>query len=314
MDLSRVANRLSPSTSKSEAERVTIDNSLLHAPIHGFPNAEHTVIVDSKRGNRDRAPKALTLRQSVQAHLSLPKTQLLKVSSPPDEPEDRTSGPPLRHGRPSLLERISGMEEVLHNEPVSVSSAHIYISTGPYKSPPQSNAMHPQRSAGTNRDINLIRERSTNIDSQHPDHISNITYDNNFTAHAICPNRAPRADTDYERTHVGLAKMKNVVATVIPSAAPRSPSISSVPSTPAGPGETTPPSPLLANLRSKLLEERLDRERKRAIGAASGELQVEPVVGNISEDSLRAELRARNRLRTRLIVAKGDRHVDILEP
>ena len=108
--------------------------------------------------------------------------------------------------------------------------------------------------------------------------------------------------------------MKNVVATVIPSAAPRSPSISSVPSTPAGPGETTPPSPLLANLRSKLLEERLDRERKRAIGAASGELQVEPVVGNISEDSLRAELRARNRLRTRLIVAKGDRHVDILEP
>jgi hypothetical protein len=91
--------------------------------------------------------------------------------------------------------------------------------------------------------------------------------------------------------------MKNVMVAGIPPTAPTPPPIPLDPSTPAEPEETTPP-PVVATLRNKLLE-RLESERKRAIGAASVELGVEPVGGNISEDSLRAELRARNRLRAR---------------
>jgi len=91
------------------------------------------------------------------------------------------------------------------------------------------------------------------------------------------------------------------------------PSIPQDPLTSAEQGEATHPASVVTVLRNKLLE-RLENERERAIGAASGELGAEPVPGNISEDSLRAELRARNELRTRLAVVNGGRHVGNLEP
>jgi len=102
-----------------------------------------------------------------------------------------------------------------------------------------------------------------------------------------------------------------MVAGTPPTAAP--PSMPQDPPTSAEQGEVTHPASVVTVLRNKLLE-RLENERERAIGAASRETEVEPVLGNISEDSLRAELRARNELRTRLAVVKGGRHVGILEP
>ena len=98
----------------------------------------------------------------------------------------------------------------------------------------------------------------------------------------------------------------------IPPTAPTPPPIPLDLSTPAESDKITP-TPVVTTLRNKLLE-RLESERKRAIGAASGEPEVEPVVENISEGSLKAELRARNQLRARLAVARTDRHVDNLEP
>ena len=315
VDLSRVANGLGPSTSGSEAERTTIDKGAGDARIHGLPNEEHTVIGDSKRGNRDRAPKTLTLRQSVQAHLSLPKTQPVKVSGPPDEPKNRTPGPGLRHGRPSLLQRISGMEGSLSGQPVSVSALHLDISANPHPHTSQRQAaIRPQRSAATCGNIDNSEEGTVGIDNQSPDHISNITHDKNVTAHAGRPNRTPRVDTDAERSHAGLTDMKSPTTVAgIPLTAPTPPPTPPVPPTPTEPGKITAPAPVVRNLRDRLLE-RLDDERKRAIGAASGELEVEPVAGKTSEGSLRAELRARNRLRARLAVAKCDGHVDVLEP
>lgn len=315
VDLGRAANSLGRCTSGSEAERgVTIDKDVGDARIHGFPNPEHTVIGDSKRGNRDRRPKTLSLRQSVQAHLSLPKTEPLKVSGPPDEPQNTFSGPGLRHGRLSLLERISGMEEVLSSKPVSVSAAHLDAPASPYPSLPLRPAViRPHRSARTSGNIGPTEGGTVGINDQRPDHISSISHENDVAAYADRPDRAPRVDTDDERTHVRLAEMKNVMAARIPPTARMSPPMPPVPSTPVESGGATTPTPVLENLRSKLLE-RLDGERKRSVGAASGELEVEPVVGNASEGSLRAELRARNRLRARLAVANGDRRVDILEP
>lgn len=311
VDLGTVANDLAPSTSGSEAERVTIDNAVVDARINGFPNAEHTVIGHSKRGNRDRTPKLLTLRQSVQAHLSLPKTEPVKVSGPPDELKNRSSGPVLRHGRPSLLERISGMEEIPNDKPVSVSAAHLDISTRPRPPHPLSPpvAMRPQLTPGTISNIDLAKEGTTDIDNHPPDHISNISHNTGVTAHADRSDRAPRVDTDNERTQGRPVKIESVVVTGIPSTSPFSPvpPIPLVPWTLAESKETNPFAPVVMNLRSKLLE-RLDGERKRAIGAASGESQVEPDVGNISEDTLRAELRARSRLRARLTPGR------ILEP
>jgi hypothetical protein len=314
VDLGKVANGLGSFTSGSEAERVAIDKSVRDARIHGFPNAEHTVIGDSKRGNRDRAPKALTLRQSVRAHLSLPETEPLKVSGPPHEPENRTPGPGLRHGRPSLLERISGMEGSLSSQPVPVSALHLDISASPHPHPSLRQAViRPRQSAEASGNINSTEEGTIDIDNQLPDHISNITHDNDVTAHVGRPDRTPRVDTDEERTHGGLAEIRSVMVVGISPTVPTSTPLPLVPSTPAEPRKTTAPSPVIVNPRNKLLE-RLDGERKRAIGAASGELEVEPVAGNMSEGSLRAELRARNRLRARLVVAKGDGHVNILEP
>jgi len=48
---------------------------------------------------------------------------------------------------------------------------------------------------------------------------------------------------------------------------------------------STPPAYVVASLRNKLLE-RLESERKLAVGAASVEPGVEPAIRNISEDSL----------------------------
>lgn len=315
MDLGEVANNLDPLTSGSEAGRVTIDKGVAGARIHGFPNAEHTVIVDSKRGKRDRAPRALTLRQSVQAHLSLPRVELLTVSDPPNEPGNWISGPQIRHGRPSLLERISGMEEIINSQPVSVPATRLGTSACPYPSSlPRQAAMQPQRLAGTNSNVSPTEEGAIDIDNQPPthNHISNVTHNSGVTAHADRSDRALRVDTDDQRIDVRVAKMKVMVEGVLPTAL-TSPPIPPFPSTSAEPGEITPLAPVDVNLRSKLLE-RLDGERKRAIGAASGEPEVEPVTGKIGEDSLRAELRARSRLRMRLVVAKGDCHVDVLEP
>jgi len=102
-----------------------------------------------------------------------------------------------------------------------------------------------------------------------------------------------------------------MVAGIPPTAPP--PSIPRDPPTLVEQGQGAQPSSVATILRNKLLE-RLENERERAIGAASGEPEVEPVPGNISESSLRAELKARNELRTRLAVVKGGRHVGILEP
>ena len=102
-----------------------------------------------------------------------------------------------------------------------------------------------------------------------------------------------------------------MVASIPPTATPAS--IPQDPPTSAEQGRTTQPDSTATVLRNKLLE-KLENERECAIGAASGELEVESVPGKISEDSLRAELRARNELRTRLAVLKGDCHVGNLEP
>ena len=317
-DLGRVTNGIGPSASGSGAERAIIDKSLGSAQIRELPNAEHTVIGDSKHGKRDRAPKALTLRQSVQAHLSLKKAEPLKVSRSVAEPESTTPGPDLRHGRPSLLERISGMEGVPHNQLISVSAVHLDVSTIPESARLLRSAeAEPERFGGasSNININYAEEHIIDIDNYRLDPISNITHEDNVTAPAGYADRAPRVNPKdvLERTRVRLAKMKNMMVAGIPPTAPTPPPIPLDLPTPAESEETTPPAPVIATLRNKLLE-RLESERRGAIGAGSGEPDVEPVAGNTSEDSLRAELRARNQLRMRLAVTKDDRHVGDLEP
>ncbi|KAF9653602.1 hypothetical protein BDM02DRAFT_3182613 [Thelephora ganbajun] len=311
MDLDEVANSPGPPTSGSEVERATIDKEAGDAQVCELPNTEHMVIGDSIRGNRDRRPKALTLRQSVQAHLSLQKTEPHKVSRPAAGPESRISGPGLRHGRPSLFERISGMEGVPHSQLVSVSAVDISASPD-HAHPLRPAAVQPERLGVASSNINPTEEGTIDIDNQRPDLISNIIRQDNSATQADRPDRPPRINAEdvLERTRLRLAKMKNVVVAGIPPTAPTPPAIPLDPSTPAG---AIPLVPVVATLRNKLLE-RLESERKRAIGAASGEPEVEPVAGNISEDSLKAELRARNQLRARLVVAKADRHVGNLEP
>ena len=125
VDLRQVVNDLVPSASGGEAGRTTIDKGVGNAQTRELPKAEHTVIDNSKPGNRDRTPKALTLRQSVWAHLSLNQTEPTEVSRTP-----AVSGPDLRHGRPSLLERISGMEEVPESQLVSAPTVHVGTSAG----------------------------------------------------------------------------------------------------------------------------------------------------------------------------------------
>lgn len=315
-DLSKVASDLGPSMNGTGGERATIDKGAVNTQVRGFPNAENTVIGDSKRGKRDRAPKALNLRQSVQAHLSLQKVEPVKVSRLLDEPGSEIPGPVPRHGRPSLLERISGMEEIPQRQPTSVSPAHVDSSAN--LDPPRSlrpAVAPPQAYAGTNRYIDSTGGSAIDIDSQRRNPISNVNHENDLTAPSDRPDRALRVDTDdvLERTRIRLAKMKNTMVAGIPPTAPTPPPIPLDVPTPVEPEETTPPTPVVASLRNKLLE-RLEGERKRAIGAASGELGVGPVAENISEGSLQAELRVRNRLRARLAVTKGDCHVDILEP
>ena len=297
-----------PSTSRSEA---AIDKGAGNVHTRGLPNTEHTVIVDSKCGKRDRAPKALTLRQSVQAHLSLP-AEPLRVSRSP-----AGSGPDPRHGRPSLLERISGMEEVSPSRLVSVSTVHLGLPAGSAPAPPpRPFAAQPQQPGVTSSDVDFAGGGSFGIDNN-SDPISNpVRQDNDNTiAQAEHPDRIPRVSNEdvLERTRVRLAKMKNVMVAGVPPTAPTPPPIPLDPSTPTEPDETTLPTPVVATLRNKLLK-RLESERMRAIGAASVESEVEPVAGNGGEDSLRAELRARNQLRARLTVAKADRHVGNLEP
>jgi len=320
VELGIVANSPDPSAGGSGTARITIDKSIGSAQIRERPNAEHTVIGISKRGKRDRTPKALTLRQSVQAHLSLQKAEPLKVSRSVAEPESATPGPDLRHGRPSLLERISRMEGAPHNEPIPVSAARPDVSTGPESGRLlRSAAAEPgERSGGASNNINInyAEEDIIDIDNHRPDPISNVTHQDNADAQAGCADRTPRVnprDIVLERTRVRLAKMKNVMVAGVPPTAPTPPPIPLDPSTPAESEETVPPAPdVVATLRNKLLE-RLESERRDAIGAASGEPDVEPVAGNASEGSLRAELRARNQLRARLAVAKADRHVGNLE-
>jgi len=315
--LGGVAVGLGPYPGRSEAERATIDKSLGSAQIREPPNAEHTVIDDSKYGKRDRAPKALTLRQSVQAHLSLQKTEPLKVSRRVGGPESRMPGPDLRHGRPSLLERISRMEEIRHNQPDSVSAVQPGVSASPDAAQPLGLAVaHPGRSGAASDNIsdNHTEEDITDIDNHRHDPISNIIHYSNATAQAENADRASRVDPKdvLERTRIRLAKMKNVMVAGIPPTAPTPPPIPMEPSMAAEPAETTPPARIVATLKNKLLE-RLESERKRAIGAACGEPGVESVTEKTSEDSLKAELRARNQLRARLAVAKADGHVDNLE-
>ena len=291
-----------------EPGRTSIDNGVGNAPTRELPNAEHTVIDNSKPGNRDRTPKALTLRQSVWAHLSLNQTEPTQVSRSP-----AGSGPDLRHGRPPLLERISGMEEVPQSQIVSVSTVHLSTPAGtdPARSP-RSPAVQPGQSGAAHNDINPTDEGTIDIENHHFDPISNPIRRDNTTAQAERHDRAPRVTTRVilERTRtIRLAAAEKVMVAGIPPTASL-PSIPQDPPTSAEQGEATHP---VTVLRNKLLE-RLENERERAIGAASGEPEVEPVPGNISEGSLRAELRARNELRTRLAVVKGDRHVGNLEP
>ena len=307
-DLGRLANGVGPSTGGDAAGRTAIDNV---PPIRELPNAEHTVIDGSKQGNSDRAPKALTLRQSIQAHLALQKTEPLKVSRSPAGPKSSISGPDLRHGRPSLLERISGMEEVADNKLVSVSGAHADVPGNQRSTRPLPSATaQPERSgaASDNININYAGEATIDIDNHRPDPISNIIDKDNGTVQAECADRAPRVNPQdvLERTRVRLAKMKSVMVAGVPPTAPTPPSIPPDPSTPAE-LEETDPAPAVTTTKNKLLE-RLESERRRAIGAAPGEPEVEPAVGNVSEDSLRVELRARNQLRARLAVARVDRH------
>ena len=320
VELGIVANSLDPSAGGSGTARTTIDKSIGSAQIRERPNAEHTVIGISKRGKRDRTPKALTLRQSVQAHLSLQKAEPLKVSRSVAEPESATPGPDLRHGRPSLLERISGMEGAPQSQPIPVSAARPDVSTSPGSGRLlRSAAAEPRERSGgasnNNININYAEEDIIDIDNHRPDPISNVTHQDNADAQAGCADRTPRVNPRdvLERTRVRLAKMKNVMVAGVPPTAPTPPPIALDPSTPAEPEETVAPAPdVIATLRNRLLE-RLESERRDAIGAASGEPGVEPVAGNASEDSLRAELRARNQLRARLAVAKADRHVGNLE-
>lgn len=312
-ELDKLANSLGPSTSGDAAGRTAIDNGARSTPICELPNTEHTVIDDSKQGNSDRAPKALTLRQSIQAHLALQKTEPLKVSRSRVEPKGSISGPDLRHGRPSLLERISGMEEVVDNELASVSAARPDV-TGNQGStrPLRSAAAQPERSGAASSDINInvnyAEEDIIDIDSHRPDPISNTIDKHNGTVQAECADRALRVNPKdvLERTRVRLAKMKNVMVAGVPPTAPTPPPMPLDPSTPAE-LEETDPGPVASVTKIKLLE-RLESERRCAIGAAPGEPEVGPVAENVSEGSLRAELRARNQLRARLAVARVDRH------
>ena len=309
VDLGKVVNDLGPSASGGETERTSIDKGVGNAETREPPKAEHTVIDNSKPGNRDRTPKALTLRQSVWAHLSLNQTEPTEVSRTP-----AGSGPDLRHGRPSLLERISGMEGVPQSQVVSVSTVHVGATSAgsdPVRSL-RSPAVHPGQSGASLDDINPTDEGTIDPDNHHSDPISNLIRRDNPTAQAERHDRVPRINTkvimECTRT-IRLAAAKNVMVAGIP---PTPPAISLDPSTSAESEEHTHPAPAVATLRGKLLE-RLESERERVIGAASGEPEVEPVLGNISEDSLRAELRARNELRARLAVVKSGRHVGNLE-
>ena len=313
-ELSRVVDGLGPSTGGSEAERAAIDKSIGSAHSCELPNAEHTVIDGSKHGKRDRAPDALTLRQSVQA---LEKTEPLKVSRSAAEHENRIPGPNLRHGHPSLLERISGMEGAPNNRLVPASAVHPDLSTSQESVHPlRSATAQPERfgAASSNININYAQEDIIDIDNHHPDPVSDVIHQDNATAQFECADRVPRVNPKdvLERTRVRLAKMKNVAVAGISPTAPTPPPIRLDPSTPAEP-ETATPIPIGATLRNKLLE-RLESERRRAIGAAPGEPDAEPDAGGISEDSLKAELRARNQLRTRLAVAKADRRAGNLGP
>lgn len=310
-DLDKLANDLGQSTSGDTAGRTAIDNGARSTPIRELPNAEHTVIDGSKQGNSDRAPKALTLRQSIQAHLALQKTEPLKVSRPPAEPKSNTSGPDLRRGRPSLLERISGMEEVLENTLASVSAAHPDV-TGNQGSTwvLRSATAQPERSgaASSNININYGGEDIIDIDSHRPDPISNAIDKDNGTVQAECTDRALRVNPKdvLERTRVRLAKMKNAMVAGVPPTAPTPP-----PPMPLNPStqaelEETKPALVVFTTKNQLLE-RLESERRRVIGAAPGEPEVEPVAENASEGSLRAELRARNQLRARLAAARVNR-------
>jgi len=94
----------------------------------------------------------------------------------------------------------------------------------------------------------------------------------------------------------------------VPPTAPTPPPMPLDPSTSAE-LEETDPAPVASVTKMKLLE-RLESERRCAIGAAPGEPEVGPVAENVSEGSLRAELRARNQLRARLAVARVDGHTN----
>jgi len=312
VDLGENVNDLGPSTDGGEAGRTTIDKVVGNPQTRELPNAEHTVIDNSKPGNRDRTPKALSLRQSVWAHLSLNRTEPTQVRR-----TTAGSGPDPRHGRPPLLERISGMEEVPQCQLVSVSTVHLGASAGSHPARPlPSAAVDSGQSGATRDDTNPTDAGTIDVDNHNPDPISNLIRQESPTAQAECHGRAPRFNTKVilECTRaIRLTAAKNVMVAGTPPTAPTPPPIPLGPSTSAEPGDTTRPTPVVTALRSKLLE-RLGSERERAIGAASGEPEVEPVLGNISEGSLRAELRARNELRTRLAGVKGDRHVGSLEP
>ena len=305
VDLGSVAN------GRDEDERARIDKR-----VHELPDAEHTVIDDSKCGRGDRAPKVLSLRQSVQAHLSLRQTEPLKVSRPDAGSERRILGPDPRHGRPSLLERISGMEDVSQSHFVSVSTLHLALSAGPDPArSPRSAAIKLAQSRTLGGDTDPTKEYAVAIDSHHPDPIPDLAHQDNPTAQFDCPDRATRVNTKdvLERTRVRLAKMKNAMVAEIPPTAPTPPPIPIDPSTPTEPGGTTPSAPIIATMRNKLLE-RLESERMRAVGAACREPGAEPIVGNISERSLKAELRARSQLRARFATVNADCHVGSSEP
>lgn len=309
VDLGRTANDLRPSTSESQAGRATIDNRAGDAQARELPNAEHTVIDDSKRGNRDRAPKALTLRQSVRAHLSLQQTEPLRVSRLPAD-----SGPGLRHGHPSLLERISGMEEFPHKQLATVSAVHPNVTAGSDPAPSlQSAAAQPDRPRAASNNIGPADEGAVDIDNHSSDPISNPIHQNSPTARTERHGRAPGLNIKVvsERTRtIRLAEAKDVMEAGTLPITPMPPPMAADPPPLEEPGRAAS---VVTTLRNRLLE-RLESERKRANGAASGESEVDPLAGSVSEGSLKAELRARNELRARLAVAKADRHVGNLEP
>jgi hypothetical protein len=155
-DLGRVTNGLGPPASGSEAEWTTTDEGVGNAQIREPPIRNTRSLTIPNVGTEIEHQKhSLYVNPSKLIYLYR-KPNRLRLVALPLNPGARTPGPDLRHGRRSLLERISGMEEVPHQRLVSVSAVHLDVSISPDPARPRrSAAAQPERSGAASSNINL---------------------------------------------------------------------------------------------------------------------------------------------------------------